>query len=152
MLVQVMLNREDDHIYRASRPIVLWLAINNISRHFCIPEEAMLLIHTHVRHLHPGENEGFLAFSDRLERERRAMVRAGAEPPMPFHRLMGFRTFVGFVSHREHERRLEQAKNQRDAIEAMAQWELFGFSSSRAFKRAKRTEEKMTGLGGGGAL
>lgn len=120
-----MINREDDHLYRANRPIALWLTISNIARHFCIPGEAMVLIHKNVRHLHPGENEGFLAFSDRLERERRAMVRAGAEPPMPFYKLLGFRTFVGFVSHREHERRLEQAKNQRDAIEAMPQWELF---------------------------
>lgn len=103
-----------------------------------MPDELLRLIHTNVRTSLPDEREGVAIYEERLHREGVARGRVRADPPVRRWQMLGFRTLNAFLAHVRAERRREDAARLSALARSLPEWKLYGFPSSREFKRARR--------------
>lgn len=92
------------------RPGVVWFEITCILHHYHVTLDVRIPIHKEVM-LHPLERIGHGVALDRIERERRARLERGADPPVPLWRLLGFGDLHHFLMHKREEMRYSLRNN-----------------------------------------
>ena len=136
--VSVMSVDQFAHCRRACRPSIVWCELCLLARLYDLDDVVLQIIHDFVSKSMPAEKEGLEAFMERKEREEAARRQQGAEKPIPFYRIVGFRSLNGYLAHLAMEKKAEHDRE----TEKVPEWLKFGFHDQLAFARARRAASR----------